>query len=209
MKGAESTRLSIRMRSGSLGHHQALEKEERFSRFRSEEMAQLVWALGAMAAEHAFYGENTTGVGGDVESATARAAWMVGTSAMAPDPIPPNGKLDDESDAEARARIEKRFEEVGTLIMNRAGGGGALHHDPIASVLSDPAKRRLVALMLGQAYVYAYHLIQHNKPAVERIADTLIERKELYGNELLELLNAGDLKKPEIDLTKDETWPAL
>ena len=35
MQGAESTRLSIRMRGGSLGHHQALEKEERFSRFRS------------------------------------------------------------------------------------------------------------------------------------------------------------------------------
>ena len=34
LKGAESTRLSIRMRGGALGHHQALEKEERFSRFR-------------------------------------------------------------------------------------------------------------------------------------------------------------------------------
>src|SRR2546422_5245125 len=71
-KGAESTRLSIRMRGGSLGHHQALEKEERFSSWRSEELGHLVWALGAMAAERAFYGENSTGVGGDVQSATAR-----------------------------------------------------------------------------------------------------------------------------------------
>ena len=31
MKGAESTRLSIRKRGGSLGHHQALKKDERFS----------------------------------------------------------------------------------------------------------------------------------------------------------------------------------
>jgi hypothetical protein len=128
---------------------------------------------------------------------------------MAPDPIPRNGKLDDESEEESRKRIECRFEEVGTLIMNRAGGGGALHHDPIASVLSDPAKRRLVALMLGQAYVYAFNLIEHNKKAVERIADILIERKELYGNELLELLDSSDLKRPEIDLTKEESWPAL
>ena len=59
LKGAESTRLSIRMRGGALGHHQALEKEERFSRFRSEEFARLVWALGAMAAERVFYGENS------------------------------------------------------------------------------------------------------------------------------------------------------
>ena len=87
MKGAESTRLSIRMRGGSLGHHQALEKEERFSRFLSDEMARLVWTLGAMAAERVFYGENSNGVGGDVQSATAQAAWMVGASAMGPEPF--------------------------------------------------------------------------------------------------------------------------
>ena len=102
MKGAESTRLSIRMRGGSLGHHQALEKEERFSRFRSDEMARLVWTLGAMAAEHVFYGENSNGVGGDVQSATAQAAWMVGASAMGPEPFTVT-PLDDESEEEARA----------------------------------------------------------------------------------------------------------
>ena len=46
MKGRESTRLSIRMRGGSLGHHQALDKEERFSRFRSEEIGLIIWGLG-------------------------------------------------------------------------------------------------------------------------------------------------------------------
>src|SRR5436189_5285045 len=51
LKGAESTRISIRMRAGSLGHHQALEKEERFSSWKSEEMAKLAWTLGALAAE--------------------------------------------------------------------------------------------------------------------------------------------------------------
>ena len=104
MKGSESTRLSIRMRGGSLGHHQALEKEERFSRLRSEQMARLVWTLGAMAAEHVFYGENSTGVGGDVQSATVQTALMVGASAMGPeriDAIP----LDDETEDEARERV--------------------------------------------------------------------------------------------------------
>ena len=81
MEGAESTRLSIKRRGAALGHHQAREKEERFSSWRSEEMAQLIWALGAMAAERVFYGENSTGVGGDVQGATARAAWMVAPAA--------------------------------------------------------------------------------------------------------------------------------
>ena len=55
--------------------------------FRSEEMAELVWGLGAMAAEYVFYGENTNGVGGDVQSATRQAAQMVGAAAMSPEPV--------------------------------------------------------------------------------------------------------------------------
>ena len=108
MKGAESTRLSIRMRGGSLGHHQALEKEERFSRFLSDEMARLVWTLGAMAAERVFYGENSNGVGGDVQSATAQAAWMVGASAMGPEPFVVT-PLDDET---RRRRAPARAEAL-------------------------------------------------------------------------------------------------
>ncbi len=87
MTDAESTRLSIRMRGGSLGHHQAREKEERLSRFQGELFARLVWGLGAMAAERVFYDENSSGVGGDVMSATSQAAWMVGASAMGPQPF--------------------------------------------------------------------------------------------------------------------------
>ena len=77
MNDVLSTRLSIRMRGGSLGHHQAIQKEERFSSWRHEEVGNLVWTLGAMAAEHVFYGENSNGVGGDIQSATwiARRAW--------------------------------------------------------------------------------------------------------------------------------------
>ena len=50
-KGTESTRLSIKMRGGSLGHHQAIEKEERVSSFRSELFARLVWIMGAIATD--------------------------------------------------------------------------------------------------------------------------------------------------------------
>jgi len=74
------------MRGGSLGHHQALEKEERFSRFRSEEIGLIIWGLGSMAAERVFYGETTNGVGGDLFSVTAAAAYMVGASGMGPGP---------------------------------------------------------------------------------------------------------------------------
>lgn len=210
MKGAESTRLSIRMRAGSLGHHQALEKEERFSRWRSEEIGRLVWTLGAMAAERVFYGENSTGVGGDVQSATARAAWMVGVSAMAPERIELNGRFKSAKRAdEERERAMQRLASIGTQIMNRAGAGGPFHHDPIASVLGDPDKRALAAQIIGQAYLTAHNLIAANKEEVEKIADTVVEKREIYGDELVELLEASSLAAPEIDYADEGSWPKL
>ena len=224
MKEAESTRLSIRMRGRSLGHHQALEKEERFSRWHHEEVARLVWTLGAMASERVFYGENSSGVGGDVQSATARAALMVGSEAMGPERVDLAGwqkerragfvkdggerqfRSRDEEKA-VRERIMERFEEIGLQIMNRAGGGfGA---DPVSSVLDDPDKRSLAAQILGQAYLKAYHLMAANRDAISHIADILVERKELHGDEVLGVLDAAGLRVPDVDYTRDEAWPRL
>jgi ATP-dependent Zn protease len=201
LKGVESTRISIRMRAGSLGHHQALEKEERFSSWKHEEMGKLAWTLGALAAEHVFYGENATGVGGDLQSATGRSAWMVGVSGMGPD------RLSLDGNEEARDELMQRFERLGLQLMNRASGD--FQHDSIAAVLRDPTKRSLGAQIIGQAYVNAYNLVLQNKDAIEQIADILVERKELYGDELIDLLNSVGLEEPTIDLSKEATWPTL
>ena len=208
MQGTESTRLSIRMRGGSLGHHQAREKEERFSRFRSEEFARLVWALGAMAAEQVFYRENATGIGGDVMSATTQAAWMVGASAMGPQFIE-LPRFADETEEETRARVMRRFEQIGIQIMNRTSGGGPMAVDPVSSVLSDRDKRRAAAQILGQAYVAAHNLMAANKDAVERVAEQLIEKRELFGDELVGLLDSLQLEAPELDYTEESAWPRI
>ena len=207
LKGAESTRLSIRRRGGSLGHHMALQKEERFSSWRSEEMARLIWALGAMAAERVFYGENSTGVGGDVQAATDRAAWMVGACGMAPEYME-LARCDDESEDETRERVMKRFQKIGTQIINRTRSGG-MGGDPLGAVLSDPSQRAMVEQLLGQAYLAAHHLIEANKDAVSAVADALVKRRELHGDEVVHLLDAQRLTMPEVDLTKEDTWPKL
>jgi cell division protease FtsH len=208
LKGVESTRISIKMRAGSLGHHQAMEKEERFSSWKHEEMGKLAWTLGALAAEQVFYGENATGVGGDLQSATARAAWMVGVSGMGPDAITLNGRARSATKREEETKkVEERFEKLGLQLMNRASGDP--QHDPVPAILHDPRKRALAAQIVGQAYVSAYNLVRQNKDAVEKIADTLVTRRELYGDELVELLNSVGLKEPEIDLAKEESWPTL
>ena len=208
MRGTESTRLSIRKRGRSLGHHQALEKEERFSSWRHEEMGRLTWTLGAMAAERVFYGENSTGVGGDVQSATARAAWMVGSCAMAPERVTLEDLSEEDGD-EAREKIMSRFEQIGTQIMRRSGTGGPFEQDPIAGVLSDQHKRVMAAQLLGQAYMRAHVLVADNREAVDHIAGVLVERRELHGDEVVELLDHAHLRVPDVDLTRDETWPIL
>ena len=148
-------------------------------------------------------------MGGDLASATGRAAYMVGMSGMGPERFEgdgaENGSWKDRR--EARKELSERFREIGGQLMNRASGD--FQHDAIAAVLADPAKRAFAAEMLGQAYVTAFNLIRHNKDAVETIADTLVERKELYGNELVELLDSAKLEKPTIELTKEEAWPTM
>jgi cell division protease FtsH len=206
-----SSRLSIRMRGGSLGHHQTFDREERFSRWQSEDAADLIHAVGAMAAEHVFYGENSRGVGGDLGYATQLAAVMVGTWGMAPDLLELTSatKLADESEEEARERIRKRFEQIGFRLMNRTRAGADYQADPVAAVLRDPFKAQLAAEFLGRAFVTAYAFILHNKEAVERIAETVLEKKEIYGDDLNGLLDSAVLKKPEIDWMKEESWPRI
>jgi ATP-dependent Zn protease len=201
-----STRLSIRKRGGSLGHYQGMEKDERFSHFRSRVMGGLIMTLGAMAAEHVFYGENSQGVSGDVASATATASAMVGMWAMGADPVHIDGSLDVEEDVQ---QVLKRLERIGTTIMNRANGAMPMMPDPINSVLGDRDKRAAAAQILGQAYVNAYALIASNRQAVERIADTLIERKEMHGDEVVDMLNSVGLRRPEIDMMNPSTWPTV
>ena len=206
----ESSRLSVKMRGRSLGHHQSFQREERFSEWQGEAMGNLVHILGAMAAERVFYKENTNGVGGDLQSATQDAAWMVGTSGMGPQHIDLSGaKFADETEEQTRERITKRLEKIGLTLMNRTRGSADFGGDPVASVLADPYKRLAAAQILGQAYVTAENFIAANRDAVERIAEAVIEKGELYGDDLISLLDRQHLVKPEIDWTKDETWPQI
>src|SRR5581483_3233273 len=206
----ESSRLSIKMRGGSLGHHQFFDREERFSRWQSEDAGDLIHTVGAMAAEHVFYGENSRGVGGDLGMATSRAATMVGVWGMAPTPVDLSAaKLDDESRKEAEERIMKRFEAIGMRMMNRTRGSADFQGDPIASVLCDPYKSRLAAQFLGQAFVIAYVFIQANREAVERVANAVLDRGEIFGDDLNRLLDSVHLHRPQIDWLNEETWPRM
>jgi hypothetical protein len=100
------------------------------------------------------------------------------------------------------------MEGIGLQIMNRMGGGGGpMAPDPIAGALSDPAKRRAAAQIIGQAYVVAHNLATTNRDGLDRIAEVLMEKKEIFGDELMDLLDSVGIRIPDLDYGDEATWP--
>jgi len=197
-----STRLSIRMRGSALGHHRAAEKEERFGAWREREIADLIWTLGAMAAEHVFYDQTSTGVGGDLHAATTRVGYMVGMWAMGPQPLHFDQELDKRDAPRVRAAVMNNFERIGTQIMNRASAD-------VGAVFASPAKSKTAAQILGQAYFIAYQTMDQNRSAVDYVANTLMERREMYGDEVVDCLDRAGIQKPKLDYLNPQAWPKI
>jgi ATP-dependent Zn protease len=206
MERGMSTRLSIRRRGSSGGHHRMAEIEDRFVHWRSEEVGDLIWGLGAYAAEHNFYGQNTTGVGGDLLGVTVSAAHMVSLSGMGPAPVDLSDRIADREEREkAEKRIVERFETLGFHIMHRSGMGDSAYDE----TLSDRHKRAQVAGLLGQCFVVAWNTIRLNRESTEAVAERLVDARELYGDDVVELLDSARLRKPEIDVLDETTWPVI
>ena len=204
-----STRLSIRRRGRTGGHHQAMQIEERQFPWRSDEVAGLIWTLGAMAAEWVFYEQNGVGVAGDLGQATVAAAHMVGVTGMGPTRVDLTGRIEDREEREAaEERIRSRCRDIGDQIMHRSGAG-MMDAQPLAAVIADPAKRKLMTELLGQCFVIAHATIVANRDAVDEVASRLEQAGELYGDDVEDLLKSVGLHKPEIDLLEESTWPAI
>ena len=103
--------------------------------------------------------------------------------------------------------FERRYADATRLAIFFGRSSGDAKHNPIGSVLRDPDKKALAAQLIGQAYVAAYNLVRANRDQIEAIADVLVERKELYGDELVELLENANLRRPEIDYMDEASWP--
>ena len=53
----------------------------------------------------------------------------------------------------------------------------------------------------------AYNLILQNKDKVEAVADKILEEKEIYGDDLVKLLDQQKFDRPQIDWTDESVWP--
>ena len=120
----ESSRLSIKMRGQSLGHHQSFEKEERFGAFQSR-------MFGELDPRRRRDGRRARLLRRELDRRRRRPACrrpgrppaMVGAAGMSPLPLDLNGKtFADETEEQTRERVMKRLEDIGGRLMNRTAG---------------------------------------------------------------------------------------
>lgn len=179
-------RLSIRMRGGSLGHFYNTDKEEEFLKLRSQLRGDLVVALGARAAEVLFYGENTAGVISDLMQATNLATRMVTMYGMGKE-LGLAKELDEKSSAVGEYLIS-----LAEAVQSPFGGG--------ATVSGLQAYRKPIGQILGKAYVDAWRLMYTNKDSIDKMARVLMQKEELVGEEVDNLLDSEPLKPANTDL---------
>lgn len=151
--------LSIIKRADALGLLAHSETEERFTRTRSELIASIQISFGGMTAEELFFGESGTGPGGDLQAATTIAAQMVGSFGMA-----------------------------GSLVSFDAVESSPVRQGIVGKVLADDEARRAVDKILEQAKEDVRKLLDEHRHLVVALRDALLERDELVGDEITEVL---------------------
>ena len=161
--------LSIIKRRDALGMLAHGDSEDVFTRSRSEMLALIQIAMGGQVAEELFFGDVSTGPGGDLSYATTVAAQMVGAVGMG-----------------------------GSLVSLAAVQQGALaDSNLVGRVLSDPAGRAAVESILSDQKQVARELLNANRHIVEALRDALIERHELVGRQIREVIDSA---APQVDL---------
>ena len=172
--------LSIIKRRDALGMLAHGDRDEVYTRSRSEMVALIRIAMGGQVAEELFFNDVSTGPGGDLLYATNVAAQMVGACGM-----------DD------------------TLVSYAAVQGSALNDQNIVGrVLADSIGRDQVERLLQQQRNHVRSLLRANQHLVAALRDALVERHELIGSEITAVLEAAGpsvVVDEVIDLRGDAT----
>jgi ATP-dependent Zn protease len=155
--------LSIIKRRSALGLLAHGDRDDVYLRSRSQLLAMMQIAMGGQSAEEIFFGDVTTGPSGDLMTATAVAAQMVGAAGM-----------------------------TNTLVSYAAiQNSGFSDTNIVGKVLGDRAGRDAVEELLQEQKMKAKGLLESNRHLVEALRDALLERHELIGHEITDVLEAA------------------
>jgi cell division protease FtsH len=178
---------SIIKRRDTLGVVYRTPLEERHTELREDMRRDIVVALGGLAAEEIWFGETTTGPSSDLRHATSQAAIMLGLLGMGESLI-----------------------SYGVLPQTGFSDG------PLGAILGNPENRKAIGNLLAEAKQQAVELLRANEPAVRALSERLLEKEEVAGEELEELMASKAVARstpafrPVLELVGD-SWhtPAL
>lgn len=153
--------LSIVKRRSSLGLLAHGDADDVYTRSRTEMRALVRIAFGGQCAEGLFFGDVSTGPGGDLLYATNVAAEMIGACGMGD-----------------------------TLVSFSAVTSSAFTDtNVVGRVLADSAGRAEVEALLRAESAAALALLTANRDPVEALRDALLERSELIGADIAAILD--------------------
>jgi cell division protease FtsH len=162
--------LSIIKRRDALGMLAHGDAEEVYTRSRKEMLALIQIAMAGQVAEELFFDDISTGPGGDLLYATNVAAQMVGAAGMA-----------------------------GTLVSFVAVQNGAMNDTNIVGrVLADGDGRRRVEELLQEQKTLIKGKLEANQHLVAALRDALLDRTELIGREITDVLRGAEAAEAEI-----------
>src|SRR5437588_1340531 len=151
--------ITIQKREGALGLVSRQEIEDMYLATQRQMLARIQVSLAGLVAEEIWFGQTTSGPSTDLEAATYAAAAYVGIYGM--------GKT----------------LHSATVMANPYMGG-----NPIQATLTDPGRREEVDALLSDARTQVRVLLTRKRPVVEGVKDALLEREELIGDEIEQLM---------------------
>jgi ATP-dependent Zn protease len=155
--------LTIIKRASALGLLAHGDREDVFTRSRKELESMIQIAFGGQVAEELFFGDVSTGPSSDLAYATNVAAQMIGAAGM-----------------------------TETLVSFAAVQGSAFSdRGLVGRVLGDGQTRALLEDMLVRQKAAVRGLLGANRHLVTALRDALIERHELVGHEITDVLEGA------------------
>ena len=170
--GSKVAKISIVPRGMSaLGYTLQLPTEERFLNSREDLQGQIATLLGGRSAEEIVFGKITTGASNDLQRATDIAEQMVGTYGMS--------------------------DTLGPLAYDKQGGGQFLGggNNPRRTVSDATAQAidKEVRTLVDNAHEQALAILRQNMALLETIAQKILEKEVIEGDELKDMLSASVL----------------
>ncbi len=158
---------------GALGYTMNVPEEEKYLMSKSEILTQIVTLLAGRAAEEVVFGECTTGASNDIERATKLARAMVTQFGMS-----------EEFDMMGLESVENKYLDGRSVLVCSEATGADID--------------KVVKNIIVESHKKAIELLNSKKEKLNEIAEFLIEKETITGEQFLKILNNEPKDEGEI-----------